>query len=97
MPSFALTEQNARAVAQICHRLDGIPLAVELAAARVKVLGAENISAKLDDRFRLLTGGSLTAVPRHQTLRAAMDWSYAAAHVPASHSTTKVLAVSLCW
>ena len=76
VPTFALTERNARAVAQICHRLDGIPLALELAAARVKVLGAEDISAKLDDRFRLLTGGSLTAVPRHQTLRAAMDWSY---------------------
>jgi non-specific serine/threonine protein kinase len=76
VPTFALTDQNARAVAQICHRLDGIPLALELAAARVKVLGAEDISAKLDDRFRLLTGGSLTAVPRHQTLRAAMDWSY---------------------
>jgi predicted ATPase/DNA-binding CsgD family transcriptional regulator len=76
VPTFTVTERNARAVAQICHRLDGIPLALELAAARVKVLGAEYISAKLDDRFRLLTGGSLTAVPRHQTLRAAMDWSF---------------------
>jgi predicted ATPase/class 3 adenylate cyclase len=75
-PQFALTSSNAPAVAQVCHRLDGIPLALELAAARVKVLAVEQIAARLDDRFRLLTGGSRTALPRHQTLRAAMDWSY---------------------
>jgi predicted ATPase/class 3 adenylate cyclase len=75
-PQFAVTNRNALAVAQVCHRLDGIPLAIELAAARVKVLAVEQIAARLDDRFRLLTGGSRTALPRQQTLRAAMDWSY---------------------
>jgi predicted ATPase/class 3 adenylate cyclase/Tfp pilus assembly protein PilF len=75
-PNFALTDENAHALAQICHRLDGIPLAIELAAARVKVLSVEQISARLDDRFRLLTGGSRTALPRQQTLRALIDWSY---------------------
>jgi len=76
LPAFQLTEANAPAVAQICRRLDGIPLAIELAAARVKVLSAEQIAARLDDRFRLLTGGSRTAYPRHQTLHALIDWSY---------------------
>jgi predicted ATPase/DNA-binding SARP family transcriptional activator len=75
-PAFAVTESNAQAVAQICRRLDGIPLAIELAAARVKVLSAEQIAARLDDRFRLLTGGSRSALPRHQTLHALIDWSY---------------------
>src|SRR5262249_41289423 len=75
-PRFRLTRQNAHAVAQICQRLDGIPLALELAAARVKLLTVDQIAERLDDRFRLLTGGSRTALPRHQTLRAAIDWSY---------------------
>ncbi len=75
-PQFAVTRSNAPAVAQVCHRLDGIPLALELAAARIKVLAVEQIAARLDDRFRLLTGGSRTVLPRQQTLRAAMDWSY---------------------
>ena len=75
-PEFAVTPRNAAAIAQIVTRLDGIPLAIELAATRVKVLTVEQIAARLDDRFRLLTGGSRTSVPRHQTLRAAMDWSY---------------------
>jgi predicted ATPase/class 3 adenylate cyclase len=75
-PRFALTDTNAKAVAQICNRLDGIPLAIELAAARVKVLSVEQIATRLDDRFRLLTGGSRTGLPHHQTLRAAMDWGY---------------------
>lgn len=75
-PSFAVTAQNAPAIAQICSRLDGIPLAIELAAARVKVLTPEQISARLDDQFHLLTGGSRTALPRQQTLRALIDWSY---------------------
>lgn len=75
-PSFAVTNQNAPAVAQLCHRLDGIPFAIELAAARVRALSVEQISARLDDRFRLLTGGSRTALPRQQTLRAMIDWSY---------------------
>ena len=73
---FALTQQNANAVAQICERLDGIPLAIELAAARVKSLPVEQIAARLDDRFGLLTVGSRTALPRHQTLRAMIDWEY---------------------
>ncbi len=75
-PDFGLTDQNALAIGQLCHGLDGIPLAIELAAARVQVLKVEQITARLDDRFRLLTGGSRTALPRHQTLRATIDWSY---------------------
>ena len=75
-PKFDLTEKNASSVAQICRRLDGIPLALELAAARVTVFPAEQIAARLDDRFKLLTGGSRTALPRQQTLRALIDWSY---------------------
>lgn len=74
-PGFAVTEANAPAVMQVCLRLDGIPLAIEL-AARVNVLSVEQIAARLDDRFRLLTGGGRTSLPRHQTLRAALDWSY---------------------
>jgi len=75
-PGFAVTGENAPAVAQICQRLDGIPLAIELAAARVNVLAVAQIAARLDDRFRLLTSGSRTALLRQQTLRGAMDWSY---------------------
>jgi predicted ATPase/transcriptional regulator with XRE-family HTH domain len=75
-PSFALTAGNAAAVAQICRRLDGIPLAIELAAARVSALTPEQIAQHLSDRFRLLRSGSRTALPRHQTLRALIDWSY---------------------
>jgi non-specific serine/threonine protein kinase len=74
-PDFALTMENAAGVADICRRLDGIPLAIELAAARVKVLSVEEIRAKLDDRFRLLTGGK-KALPRHQTLWSVFEWSY---------------------
>jgi predicted ATPase/class 3 adenylate cyclase len=74
--TFAVTPQNAPAIAQVCRRLDGIPLAIELAAARVRSLPVEQITARLDDRFRLLTGGSRTALPRQQTLRALIDWSY---------------------
>ncbi len=75
-PDFHLTPENASAVAQICQQLDGIPLAIELAAARVKVLRVEEIALRLDDRLRLLTGGSRAALPRYQTLRASIDWSY---------------------
>jgi predicted ATPase len=71
-----MTEQNGRAIAQLCRRLDGIPLAIELAAARIRALPVEQIAARLDDRFRLLTGGSRATVARHQTLRATIDWSY---------------------
>jgi predicted ATPase len=73
---FSLTDSNASSVAQICHRLDGIPLAIELAAVRTKLLSADQIAARLDDLFRLLVGGSRTALPRQQTLRALIDWSY---------------------
>ncbi len=75
-PAFALTDANAMAVAGICQRLDGIPLALELAAARVRSLSVEQIAARLSDRFRLLTGGDRTALPRQQTLRALIDWSF---------------------
>jgi predicted ATPase len=75
-PGFTLTAENAPAVVQICRRLDGIPLALELAAARLKALSADELAARLDDRFRLLVGGSRTALPRQQTLRATIDWSY---------------------
>ncbi|MCC6298954.1 MAG: hypothetical protein IT314_06625 [Anaerolineales bacterium] len=75
-PRFRLTDENASFVTQICSRLDGIPLAIELAAARVKLLTPEQIAARLDDRFKLLTGGIRTALPRQQTLRALIDWSY---------------------
>lgn len=75
-PKFQLTDENASAVAQTCSRLDGIPLAIELAASRVTVFSPEQIAKRLDDRFKLLTGGSRTALPRQQTLRALIDWSY---------------------
>lgn len=75
-PDFAVTLQNARALAQICWRLDGIPLAIELAAPWVRMLTIERIEDRLDDQFRLLTGGSRTVLPRQQTLRATTDWSY---------------------
>jgi predicted ATPase/DNA-binding SARP family transcriptional activator len=75
-PPFCLTAHNAPAITQIVRRLDGIPLAIELAAARSSLLPPEQIAAHLDDRFRLLTGGSRTALPRHQTLLALIDWSH---------------------
>jgi predicted ATPase/DNA-binding CsgD family transcriptional regulator len=75
-PSFALTERNSAAVAQVCYRLDGIPLALELAAARTKVLLVEQIADRLDDCFGLLAAGGRTAMPRHKTLHATMDWSH---------------------
>jgi non-specific serine/threonine protein kinase len=75
-PAFALGERNAEAVAQLCVRLDGIPLALELAAACLRGLTVEQVAARLDRRFRLLTGGSRTALPRQQTLRATVEWSY---------------------
>ncbi len=75
-PDFALTRENAAAVAQICRDLDGIPLALELAAARVRSMSVAAIARHLTDRFALLKGGDQTALPRQQTLRAAIDWSY---------------------
>jgi predicted ATPase/class 3 adenylate cyclase len=76
LPSFVLGPSNVRAVVEICRRLDGIPLALELAAARVNVLSADEIARGLGDRFRLLTGGRRTAVPRQRTLQALIDWSW---------------------
>jgi hypothetical protein len=77
LPAFRLTPANSTAVQEICHRLDGIPLAIELAAVRVRVFGVEQIAARLGDRFRLLTAGPRTVMPRQQTLQATVDWSYA--------------------
>ena len=76
-PEFAVTDDNAAVVAEICARLDGLPLAIELAAARVRALSLAEILDSLHDRFRLLTGGARTAVRRQQTLRASVDWSHA--------------------
>ena len=81
-PDFTLTRQNAAAVAQICRRLDGLPLAIELAAARLSALSARDVAARLDDRFRLLTAGNRAALPRHQTLRGVLDWSYTLLNAP---------------
>jgi predicted ATPase/DNA-binding XRE family transcriptional regulator len=73
---FALTQENASSVAEICSRLDGIPLAIELAAVRVQIFSTEQIASQLNERFHSLTGGSRTALPRHQTLQASIDWSW---------------------
>jgi len=75
-PDFRPELEQTQAVAKICHRLDGIPLAIELAAARVRALPVQEIAARLSDRFRLLTGGSRSAMPRQQTLQALFDWSH---------------------
>jgi predicted ATPase len=75
-PHFAPDRRNAAMIAAICRRLDGIPLAIELAAARAAVLGVKEVATHLDDRLRILTSGRRTALPRHQTLRATLDWSY---------------------
>ncbi|MGH9195661.1 MAG: ATP-binding protein, partial [Acidimicrobiia bacterium] len=75
-PNFRVTDENAPAVTQVCHRLDGIPLAIELAAARVRVLSPEEIADGLANRFHLLTGGARTAMPRQRTLQASVEWSY---------------------
>ena len=76
-PTFALTSVNSRGVIEICRRLDGIPLAIEFAAARVPLLGVEGLRTRLDERFNLLTGGARVVLRRHQTLRATLEWSYA--------------------
>ena len=83
LPSFRLTPANGPAVAAICRRLDGVPLAIELAAARVRVLPPEQISQRLDNVFGLLTSSSRLALPRHRTLRATIDWSYQLLEPPA--------------
>jgi predicted ATPase/DNA-binding XRE family transcriptional regulator len=76
VPAFKVTNENSSALVQICHRLDGIPLAIELAAAKVRFLSLEQIDKRLGNRFHLLIGGSRTALPQHQTLQATIDWSY---------------------
>jgi predicted ATPase/DNA-binding SARP family transcriptional activator len=76
VPGFEVTPDNAPAVATICRALDGMPLAIELAAARLRTMAPDQVAARLGDRFGLLTGGSRTAMPRHQTLRAVVDWSW---------------------
>ncbi|GAA2446557.1 ATP-binding protein [Streptomyces glaucus] len=76
VPGFRLTPDNRAAVARLCRRLDGLPLAIELAAVRMRVLGVEQLLERLDDRYRLLSAGSPAVLPRHQTLRAAVDWSH---------------------
>ncbi len=76
VPSFEISDENARTVADICRRLDGIALAIELAAPRLRILSLAQLYAKLDERFRILTGGSRTALPRQQTMRALIEWSY---------------------
>src|SRR4030088_89150 len=76
VPGFALNEGNVVAVARLCQRLDGLPLGIELAAVRLRVLSVEDILARLEDRFRLLTTGNRAAPARHQTLRAAVEWSF---------------------
>ena len=107
IPEFTLNPDNEAAVAQICQRLDGIPLAIELAAARLRMLPVEQIATRLDDVFRLLTGGSRTALPRHQTLQALIDWSYDLLTEPekalfrrlavfARHWTLEACEVNLC-
>ena len=75
-PSFRVSDDNAAAVLQICRRLDGLPLAIELAAARMRILSAAQLAERLDDIFGVLTGGARSAPPRHQALRATLDWSY---------------------
>ncbi|HEY2794165.1 MAG TPA: BTAD domain-containing putative transcriptional regulator, partial [Micromonosporaceae bacterium] len=75
-PGFAISDANVAAVTEICQRLDGMPLAIELACARLRTMPVQTVADRLDDRFRLLTGGSRTALPRHQTLQAVVDWSW---------------------
>jgi predicted ATPase/DNA-binding SARP family transcriptional activator/DNA-binding CsgD family transcriptional regulator len=76
LPGFELTQENARSVATICRELDGLPLAIELSTARMGALAVEQITERLEDSLKLLTGGDRTVAPRHQTLRATLDWSY---------------------
>ena len=75
-PRLRLTEVNRATIAEICRRLDGMPLAIELAAARVRLLGVDGVHKRLDERLHILTGGTRAVLRRHQTLRAALEWSY---------------------
>jgi tetratricopeptide (TPR) repeat protein len=96
-PNFAVTERNALAVAKICASLDGIPLALELAAARVGALPLETIAERLDDRFGLLTSGDRTAVPRQQTLKALIDWSYDLLEAPEKRLFARLSVFAAGW
>src|SRR5215216_3153635 len=96
-PQFTLTKDNAAYVIQICKRLDGIPLAIELAAARLKLFTPQQIAERLDDRFKLLTGGSRTALPRQQTLRALIDWSYLTLNETEQHVLRRLAVFSGGW
>jgi len=96
-PRFHITDENASFVTQICSRLDGIPLAIELAAARVKLFTPEQIAQRLDDRFKLLTGGSRTALPRQQTLRALIDWSYTSLNTAEQRALRRLSVFSGGW
>ena len=82
---FEITDANAPVVAEVCRRLDGMPLAIELAAGRIDAFGVRGLADRLDDRFRLLTAGRRTALPRHQTLGATLDWSYDLLSAPEQH------------
>ena len=75
-PAFRVTDENAAAVLSICHRLDGLPLAIELAAARMRILSSAQLAERLDDIFAVLVGGARSAPLRHQALRATLDWSH---------------------
>ncbi|WP_185930917.1 MULTISPECIES: ATP-binding protein [unclassified Streptomyces] len=90
VPDFAVTDENRKAVDDICRRLDGIPLAIELAAVRMRVLSVSELLERLDDRFALLTTGSRAALPRQQTLRAAIDWSYGLCSPPEREAWTRL-------
>jgi len=96
-PMFQPTSDNSASIANICRRLDGIPLAIELAAARVKILAPDQIADLLQDRFRLLTGGPRTALERHQTLRATMDWSFGLLTEPEQFLLTRLSVFAGGW
>jgi non-specific serine/threonine protein kinase len=96
-PGFVLTERNGGAVAEVCRRLDGLPLAIELAAARVRTLSVEQIGARLDHRLRLLTSGRRAALPHQQTLRASVDWSYGLLAPPERHLLRRLAVFAGGW
>ncbi len=97
LPVFQPTSDNRASIANICRRLDGVPLAIELAAVRVKILAPEQIEDLLQDRFRLLTGGPRTALERHQTLRATMDWSFGLLTEPEQFLLTRLSVFAGGW
>ncbi|WP_369386604.1 BTAD domain-containing putative transcriptional regulator [Streptomyces sp. CG1] len=93
-PAFAVTEENIGHIVETCRRLDGLPLAIELAAARLRSMSIEHLATRLDDRFRLLTGGSRTALSRHQTLHAAVSWSWDLLNEPERQALRRVAVFS---